>query len=178
MQGNIVETLIGLAVIVVAGAFFYYAATTTQNANLGGGYELVAKFDRVDGISVGSDVKLSGIKVGTVSVQELDAQTFRARLKVMIRNGVSVPEDSAIKVTNEGLLGGAYLSIAPGGSDTMLTPGAEIGSTQGAVDLIGLLSRAFLSGASSSSSETAPKPVEPATPEPATPATATETPVP
>lgn len=150
MQGNFVETLIGVAVVAVAAAFFYFAATTTGSGSAAGGYELVAKFDRVDGISSGSDVKLSGIKIGVVSRQELDPATYRAVVRMSIQPGIKVPEDSAIKITNEGLLGGSYLSIAPGGSDVMLQPGQEFGTTQGAVDLIGLLSRAFLSGSSSS----------------------------
>jgi phospholipid/cholesterol/gamma-HCH transport system substrate-binding protein len=167
MQGNFVETLIGLAVVAVAAAFFYFAATTTGSGTPAGGYELVAKFDRVDGVSTGSDVKLSGIKVGVVSKQELDQTTYRAIVRMTIQGGVKVPEDSSIKITNEGLLGGSYLSIAPGGSDVMLQPGQEFSTTQGAVDLIGLLSRAFLSG--SSSSETPPPaaaaPAEPGPPQ-------------
>jgi phospholipid/cholesterol/gamma-HCH transport system substrate-binding protein len=148
MQGNFVETLIGLAVVAVAAAFFYYAATVTKSGPVAGGYELVAKFDRIDGISPGSDVKLSGIKVGTVASQELDLKTYRAIVRLLIQGDIQIPDDSSLKVTSEGLLGGSYLSISPGGSDIMLKPGAEFGSTQGAVDLIGLLSRAFLSGGS------------------------------
>ena len=165
MQGNFVETLIGLAVVAVAAAFFYFAATSTGAGSTAGGYELVAKFDRVDGVASGSDVKLSGIKVGVVSRQELDPATYRAVVRMTIQSGVKVPEDSAIKITNEGLLGGSYLSIAPGGSDVMLQPGQEFSTTQGAVDLIGLLSRAFLSGSSSSETPAA----APATPAEAAP---------
>lgn len=149
MQGNFVETLIGLAVVAVAAAFFYFAATTTGSGTSSGGYELIAKFDRIDGVSTGSDVKLSGIKVGVVSKQDLDPATYRAIVRMTIRPDVKIPDDSSIKITNEGLLGGSYLSIAPGGSDAMLQPGQEFSTTQGAVDLIGLLSRAFLSGSSS-----------------------------
>lgn len=166
MQSNFVETLIGLAVVAVAAAFFYFAATTTGSGTAGGGYELIAKFDRVDGVSSGSDVKLSGIKVGVVSRQDLDPVTYRAVVRMTIQAGVKVPDDSAIKITNEGLLGGSYLSIAPGGSDVMLQPGQEFSTTQGAVDLIGLLSRAFLSGSSSSES---PAPATPAPSETAPP---------
>jgi phospholipid/cholesterol/gamma-HCH transport system substrate-binding protein len=166
MQGNFVETLIGLAVVVVAGAFFYYAAVTTKSGPASGGYELVAKFDRVDGIAVGSDVKLSGIKIGAVSGQMLDQKTYRAVIRLAIQPDVQIPDDSAIKITNEGLLGGAYLSIAPGGSDAMLKPGQEFGTTQGAVDLIGLLSRAFMSGSSSEQPQAAPAGPPQATPIP------------
>lgn len=159
MQGNFVETLIGLAVVAVAAAFFYFAATTTGSGPGAAGYELVAKFDRVDGISSGSDVKLSGIKVGVVSRQDLDPATYRAVVRMSIQPGIKIPDDSAIKITNEGLLGGSYLSIAPGGSDVMLQSGQEFGTTQGAVDLIGLLSRAFLSGSSSGeAASTSPSP--------------------
>lgn len=161
MQGNFVETLIGVAVVAVAAAFFYFAATTTGSGTNAGGYELVAKFDRVDGISSGSDVKLSGIKIGVVARQDLDPATYRAVVRMSIQPGVKIPDDSTVKITNEGLLGGAYLSIAPGGSDVMLEPGQEFGTTQGAVDLIGLLSRAFLSGSSGSST---PSPSTPAVP--------------
>lgn len=167
MQGNFVETLIGIAVVAVAAAFFYFAATTTGSGSSAGGYELVAKFDRVDGISTGSDVKLSGIKIGVVARQDLDPATYQAVVRMSIQAGIKIPDDSTVKITNEGLLGGSYLSIAPGGSDVMLKPGQEFGTTQGAVDLIGLLSRAFLSGSSSSS---------PATPAPAAPAVAPEGP--
>jgi phospholipid/cholesterol/gamma-HCH transport system substrate-binding protein len=93
---------------------------------------------------------LSGIKVGVVARQDLDPATYRAVVRMTIQPGIKIPDDSSIKITNEGLLGGSYLSIAPGGSDVMLQPGQEFGTTQGAVDLIGLLSRAFLSGSSSS----------------------------
>jgi phospholipid/cholesterol/gamma-HCH transport system substrate-binding protein len=161
MQGNFVETLIGLAVVLVAGAFFYYAAVTTKSGPTAGGYELIAKFDRVDGIAVGSDVKLSGIKIGAVSGQDLDQKTYRAVIRMAIQPDINIPDDSAIKITNEGLLGGAYLSIAPGGSDVMLKAGQEFGTTQGAVDLIGLLSRAFLSGSSSDTAAPAPAPAGP-----------------
>lgn len=177
MQGNFVETLIGVAVVAVAALFFYYATSTTGSGPAAGGYELIAKFDRVDGVSVGSDVKLSGIKVGAVAGQELDQTTYRARLRLTIQAGVKVPDDSAIKITNEGLLGGSYLSIAPGGSDVMLKPGEEFASTQGAVDLIGLLSRAFLSGSqSSSSAPPASLPAPAAQPEPPGPPQATPVP--
>lgn len=176
MQGNFVETLIGLAVVAVAALFFYYAAATTGSTPNAGGYEVVAKFDRVDGISVGSDVKLSGIKVGAVAAQDLDQTTYRARLRLTIQAEVKIPDDSAVKITNEGLLGGAYLSIAPGGSDVMMKPGDEFSATQGAVDLIGILSRAFMSGSQSDSNPPAAAP--PAAPQADPDAPPQATPVP
>ncbi len=169
MQNGFVETLIGAAVIVVAVGFFYYGYNTTGSGAVAG-YEVVARFDRVDGISAGTDVKMSGIKIGTVTSQELDQKTYRALVRMNVRNDIKLPEDSSIKVASEGLLGGAYLAVAPGGSDTMMVAGAEFETTQGSIDLVGLLGQAIFSGASSGSEEkpaaSAPAPA-PAAPSPA-----------
>jgi phospholipid/cholesterol/gamma-HCH transport system substrate-binding protein len=146
MQNGFVETLIGAAVIIVAVGFFYYGYNTTGSGAVAG-YEVVARFDRVDGISAGTDVKMSGIKIGTVTSQELDQKTYRALVRMNIRNDIKLPEDSSIKVASEGLLGGAYLAVAPGGSDAMMVAGAEFETTQGSIDLVGLLGQAIFSGA-------------------------------
>jgi phospholipid/cholesterol/gamma-HCH transport system substrate-binding protein len=166
MQNGFVETLIGAAVVIVAGVFFYYGWNKT-GAGAVAGYELVAKFDRVDGIGVGTDVRMSGIKIGTVTSQELDQKTYRALLHMNVKNDVALPEDSSIKVATEGLLGGSYLSISPGGSDTMMKPGAEFETTQGSVDLLTLAVGAMLGG-DKKSDKPAPSAPAPA-PAPATP---------
>lgn len=142
MNGNLVETLIGAVVLVVAAAFLWFAAT---RANVGAvdGYYLTAKFDKVDGIAVGSDVTLGGIKIGTVTGQRLDPKTYLAELTMTIRDDIKLPEDSSIKVTSSGLLGGNYLAIQPGGADEFLEEGGEIEFTQSAVDLTELLGKAI-----------------------------------
>jgi phospholipid/cholesterol/gamma-HCH transport system substrate-binding protein len=145
MQNGFVETLIGAAVIAIAGVFFYYGWNTTGSGAVSG-YELIARFDRVDGISVGTDVRMSGIKIGTVTMQELDQKAYRALVRMSIRNDIKIPDDSSIKVATEGLLGGAYLAISPGGSDTMLLAGAEFETTQGSIDFVGLLGKAMFGG--------------------------------
>jgi phospholipid/cholesterol/gamma-HCH transport system substrate-binding protein len=172
MQNGFVETLIGAAVVIVAVGFFYYGWNTTGSGAVAG-YEVVARFDRVDGIAVGTDVKMSGIKIGTVSSQELDQKAYRALVKMTIRNDIKLPEDSSIKVASEGLLGGAYLAVSPGGSDTFMAAGAEFETTQGSIDLVGLLGQAIFSGATGSE-EKKPEgePAAPSTapaPAPATP---------
>lgn len=145
MQNSLVETLIGAAVIAVAGLFLAFAYSSTGSGAVSG-YDIVAKFNRVDGISVGSDVRLSGIKVGTVSALTLDPKNYAAVARLTVRPDVKIPDDSAVKITSEGLLGGQYMAIAPGGSTTDLKPGGEISDTQGAVDLVGLLGKAVFSG--------------------------------
>lgn len=171
MQNGFVETLIGAAVIIVAVGFFYYGYNTTGSGAVAG-YEVVARFDRVDGIAAGTDVKMSGIKIGSVTSQELDQKTYRALVRMNIRNDIKLPEDSSIKVANEGLLGGAYLAIAPGGSDAMMVAGGEFETTQGSIDLVGLLGQAIFSGSGSDKpAETAPAPAAPpaTAPAPGTP---------
>lgn len=155
MQNGFVETLIGAAVVAVAAIFFYYGWSTTESGAVQG-YEVVGKFERVDGIKVGTDVRLSGIKVGTVTAQDLDTRNYMAIVKVSIRNGVPIPDDSTLKVASEGLLGGSFLLIMPGASETMMQPGGTFERTQGSVDLITLFVNAMSGGGS--------KPVQPAAP--------------
>jgi len=172
MQNGFVETLIGAIVVVVAAAFFYYGWNTTGSGAVTG-YELRAKFDRVDGVGVGTDVRMAGIKVGTVTAQELDKATYRALLRLSIRNDVQVPEESSIKVATEGLLGGSYLSISPGGGEATMKPGSEFEVTQGSIDLLGLLMQAFMGG---DKKETPAAPAPSTGGAPAQPAPATGTP--
>lgn len=160
MQNGFVETLIGAAVVIVAGFFFYYGWNTTGSGAVAG-YEVVARFDRVDGIMVGTDVRMSGIKIGTVTSQELDQKTYRALVRMNIRDDIKIPEDSSIKVATEGLLGGTYLAVSPGGADTMLLAGGEFETTQGSIDLVGLLGKAMFSSGDEKKPET-PAPQNPA----------------
>lgn len=164
MQNHTFETLVGAVVIAIALVFAYYAYSRASTSGVGG-YEISARFNRVDGIAVGSDVVLSGIKVGTVSQLELDSKTFDAIVHLSLAQNVKLPDDSSIKITSSGLLGNSYLSIEPGGSDKDIPPGGRIVNTQGSIDLIGLLGKFMFSSESSSSKTPSPAP-EPA-PQPA-----------
>lgn len=161
MQNNTFETLIGAIVVAVAAGFLWFAYANTNTTTLGGGYEVDAKFQRVDGLAVGTDVRLSGIKIGTISALTLDPATYQATAHLSIRGDVKLPEDSSIMVTSTGLLGNSYLSVSPGGSDDMIPPGGAIKNTQGSVDLMSLIGR-FASGANGAG---APPPA-PAQPKP------------
>lgn len=142
MANNAAETVIGAVVLVVAGAFFVYAAKTAD-VNTGGSYELVAKFRKADGLSVGGDVRVSGVKVGAVRDLGLEAKTYEARVVMALRNGVTIPDDSAATIQTDGLLGGAHIAIQPGGSDFMLEPGEEFQITQGSVNILDLVGKAI-----------------------------------
>lgn len=144
MSGNLVETLIGAVVLVVAIGFLGMAYSRTDVGAVDG-YALSAKFEKVDGINVGSDVMLGGIKVGSVVGQRLDTQSFLAVLELSLSDNIKLPTDSSIKVASAGLLGDKYLSIEPGGEEETLKPGEEIRYTQGSVDLTELIGKAIYS---------------------------------
>jgi phospholipid/cholesterol/gamma-HCH transport system substrate-binding protein len=150
MQNSTLETLTGAAVIAIAALFLAYAYTST-GSGLTAGYEVTAKFNRADGVNIGSDVRLSGIKIGTVSKLALDPMTYSAVATLALENSVQLPDDSSVRITSEGLLGNQYLSIEPGSSPDKIKPGGEIEYTQGAVDLIGLLGKAVFGGGASGS---------------------------
>jgi len=141
MKNNLVETLMGAVILVVAASFLYFAFSHS-NVSTNGGKDYLVKFDKVDGLSVGSDVKISGIKVGTVTEQYLDKKNFLAVVKISIDPKIKLTESTFAKITSEGLLGGNYLVLDPGSEDdVMLNEGDEITNTQGAVDLLGLLDK-------------------------------------
>lgn len=142
-KGQFFESLIGVIVIAAAVLFLAYAYRESGRALTSRTYSVDAVFGRIDGVSVGSEVRISGMKVGAVSQSALDPKTYEARVKLALARDVAVPEDSVAKIVSDGLLGGARVSIEPGGSDVMLADGETIAFTQGSVDLLGLAVQAF-----------------------------------
>ena len=142
MKINLFESIIGFMVILIAIIFFYYAYNTSGQKSNSNSYELNASFTQVSGLVTGADVRLSGIKIGSVSKQELDIEFYDAIVTMQIDNNIKIPSDSSAKISAEGLLGGYFIMIEPGGSETMLEDGESIELTQGSIDLIGLLGEA------------------------------------
>lgn len=146
MSESTTEVLTGALVVVAAGGFLVYA---TQFADIGGGgagtYEITATFSSVQGVGIGTDVRLGGVKVGTVSALDLNPQTFRAETTFSIEDEIVLPDDTAAMIASEGLLGGSFVELLPGGSPFNLEPGGEIVETQSSVSLIQLLLR-FVTG--------------------------------
>lgn len=138
MAENWTEVLAGGAVLAVAVGFLAFASQGGMGGTTGS-YELRASFRSAEGITVGTDVRLAGVKVGTVTGLDLNPQTFFADATIAVRNGIELPDDSAILVSQEGLLGGNFIELIPGGSLDNLSPGDEIEDTQGAVSLLALL---------------------------------------
>ncbi|MEL7255226.1 MAG: outer membrane lipid asymmetry maintenance protein MlaD [Pseudomonadota bacterium] len=139
------ETIVGAAVLAVAIGFVVYAGQVAGVSGNASEYELTASFRSADGVNVGTDVRLAGVKVGRVTEMELDVETFRAMASFSVRDGIEVPDDSAVAISSEGLLGGNFVEILPGGSPFAFAPGDEIQFTQGSVSLISLLTK-FVAG--------------------------------
>ncbi len=164
MKRSVVETLIGAAVLVVAALFLFYAFRNVD-ASTPSGYELFAKFDRIDGLKKGSDVTISGVKVGTVVDWTLDPKTFQAVVRLSIDSRYKLPRDTSAKLISESLLGGLTLSLEPGGDDRDIPPGGAITKTQGSVNLLDLIGQAIFSGTKTGDGKGAPGP----SPAPGTP---------
>ena len=139
MSENITEVIVGGAVLAVAVGFLVYAGQATGFSSGGSDYELTASFRSADGIDVGTDVRMAGVKIGRVTNIELDPATFRAATIFTVRDGIEVPDDSAVAISSEGLLGGNFVELLPGGSPFALEKGSEVEFTQGSVSLISLL---------------------------------------
>ena len=169
---NVVEALVGLIVVLVAIGFVVFAYDRTQAGTAAGGYVLKARFPNITGVSPGTDVRVSGIKVGRVARISLDPVSFQAIVELGVDEALKLPTDSSAAVTTEGLLGGTYVSLTPGGESESLKPGDEILETSGATDLMGLVG-SFVNRSGDSKPAPAPGPAPgtaPATQMPAAPA--------
>ena len=159
-QNNAAEVMIGIAVVLVAAillAVFYM----NRGAGGGSGYQVKAQLAKVDGLGVGTDVRISGIKVGSISDMRLNPVNYLVLVTMDINKGVEIPTDSSLQVTSSGILGGQYISIQPGGDDKVLASGGMIQNAQGSADLMSMIGHFALGGNGSSSPAPAPKPQAP-----------------
>lgn len=148
MAENTTEVLVGGAVLAAAVGFLVFAAQGAGMSASSGSYELRASFRSAEGVRVGTDVRLAGVKIGSVTGLELNPQTFFADARISVENGIQVPDDSTVLISSEGLLGGNFVEILPGGSLDNVPPGGEVLDTQGAVSLVTLLMKFVGDGAS------------------------------
>jgi phospholipid/cholesterol/gamma-HCH transport system substrate-binding protein len=139
-DNNLAETVIGAAVVAIAVLFIVFVYTRTGSGGLSG-YEIQARLNKVDGMAVGTDVRLAGVKIGSVSDLTLDPRTYLVTVHMTIRNDVKIPNDSSLQVTAAGLLGSPYISITPGGDDKVLGSGGTIENAQGSVNMMDLINR-------------------------------------
>ncbi|MDP7668055.1 MAG: MlaD family protein [Rhodospirillales bacterium] len=129
MGRNLVESIMGAVVLLVAGLFVYFAYTTAELKAVAG-YEVTAAFFKVGGLKKGSDVRISGIKVGTVVDLSLDAETYDALAILSIMPTIELPADTVAAIGSDGILGGKYVRLEPGRDETALESGGIISRTK------------------------------------------------
>ncbi len=141
MANSVAETVLGAVVLVAAAGFVLYAGQSRGLQLSSDSYPLKASFRSAEGITVGTDVRVAGINVGSVTALELDPTSFQAEATFTVRNALKIPTDSDVKIASESLLGGNYVEITPGAADDVFAAGDEIVNTQGSVSLLNLLMR-------------------------------------
>jgi len=151
MRRNIIETIMGAAVILVAVGFVVFAFSATGVGSVDG-YRVTARFDDAQGVNPGTDVRMAGVKIGSVVRQELNPNTYFAEVTIAIQDDIRLPQDTSARIVPEGLLGGNYVNLEPGGAEDTIPDGGQIQYTQGAVNLIDLVGRFMFSGGDDGSS--------------------------
>lgn len=144
MAENRAEIVAGAGIVILALGFLIYMMGGSVAAP-SGSYPLTASFRSAEGISVGTDVRMAGVKVGAITTMSLNPTTYFADVSISVDRTVQLPSDTAILISSEGLLGGNFVELVPGGAEDVLAPGDQIEDTQGAVSLISLLLK-FVTG--------------------------------
>jgi phospholipid/cholesterol/gamma-HCH transport system substrate-binding protein len=145
MTNNIVEVIVGAVVLVTAACFVFFSMQDVEKGFFTSDqYMVYAKFRTVDGLVVGDDIRVSGVKVGTISRLYLDkTESYYAVADMMIRNGVILPVDTSAKIVSAGLMGNSYVSLELGAAEAIIGVGSEIIHTQGAIGILDLIGRAI-----------------------------------
>lgn len=144
MIRRIPELAAGFVVIIVAALFLLYALRGTGEISTGG-YILRAQFGSIGGLSVGSSVKIAGVVVGHVASESLNPVTYAAEVTMTMDNRFKVPVDSSATIASDGLLGGPFVSISPGGSEEMMKSGGAFQVTQSAINIEDLIGKFIFS---------------------------------
>lgn len=159
MSENRIEVLTGAVVLAVAVGFLVWAGKSQGYVSTTGSYPLHASFRSAQGVSAGTDVRMSGVKIGSVRSVSLDQKTFFADTTVSINSGIEIPDDSQMIVASDGLMGNAYIEVLPGGAVDNFEPGDQVTDTQGAVSMLGLMMK-FVGGAAADSAKAGDQPAD------------------
>jgi phospholipid/cholesterol/gamma-HCH transport system substrate-binding protein len=155
MSRNAVETVMGALVLVVAALFLFFAYTTSQVSAVRG-YQVNAKFSNAGGLKNGGDVRISGIKVGSITAETLDPKTFQAIVQMSIDPSIKLSTDSVALITSTGLLGDNFISIEPGNEDDLIPAGGTITHTQAQMSLENLIGQVIYNQAQGTSAPKSP----------------------
>jgi phospholipid/cholesterol/gamma-HCH transport system substrate-binding protein len=141
MNRNMLETVMGAVVLLVAVGFLFLIYSGTRADSSADGYALVLRFDRGGSVLPGTDVRIAGVKVGSVTGQEFDPEAYQAVVTIEVDSGVKLPRDTSAVVTSDSLLGDNYVLLEIGGDAELLGPGDRIANAQGAINLAELINK-------------------------------------
>lgn len=144
MRRNVIETVLGAVVLAVAGFFLVFAYSSADLRKVAG-YEVTAAFSSIAGLQAGSDVRISGVKVGTVTALTLDPASYQAIVHLSVNPTIKLTKDTAAVIASESLLGGKFLSLEPGGEEAIIPPGGRIQYTQSTPGIEQLLGQVIFS---------------------------------
>lgn len=139
LKENMIEALIGVVVVALAAWFVAFAYGRTGGGAERNGYHVTALFSNASGVGIGTDVRVAGMNVGRVTGSTLDPQSWQAKLTLAIDPKVKLPADSSAAITSEGIMGGSFIALLPGGDTMLLKDGDQIIDTSGSVDLMGMI---------------------------------------
>lgn len=134
MNKRPVETIMGLVVLVVASVFMWFAYHVSD-LQVVKGYQINARFLKVGGLNTGADVRINGIKVGTVLAQKVNPEDYMVDVTLSIMPNISLPVDSSITIAGDGLMGDKFIKIEPGRSPEKMQPGSTATQTKDAKSL-------------------------------------------
>lgn len=134
MKRGYFETLVGFFVIITAIFFCIFVTKVTGKKIDINTYNVYAKFENIEGLSIGSKVKIGGLDIGSISSLIID-RDYKVKLLLKINSDVSIPVDSTITVSTSGIIGGKYLKVQIGGSDEFMKNNDEFEFTQSTMDL-------------------------------------------
>ena len=134
-----VEMLTGAVVLAILVVFLSWAYRVDDTG--GGSMRLSARFNQIDGLAIGGEVRMAGLVVGTVTAQSYNPDTHEAVVAMVVDPDLVLPDDSSVAIVSDGLLGGKYVTIEPGGSFDNLADGDEFTYTQDAVIFERILER-------------------------------------
>ncbi len=154
MRRNIIETVMGGVVLIVAIGFVTLAFQATESGKVYG-YSVQVEFDDASGLTVGTDVRMAGVKIGTVASQKLDPQTYFAIVELTIDDSIRLPVDTSARIIPDGLLGGNFVALEPGGADENIPDGGSVRYAQGSINVVDLLGRFIFSVAESKDEKSA-----------------------
>ncbi len=144
MKNSFVETIVGAVVLAIAAGFFMFLYNSSS-VGATGGIKIIAEFENIEGISVGSDIRMAGIKIGSVVEQKLDPESFQAVVTMSVAGNLKLTDDTTAKITSEGLLGSKFIALEIGGSDEILKDGDSLSHTQSALDIWALINEFMFS---------------------------------